>query len=488
MCPVPPSPSQTCAENNGDAGVDSPTQTCPLADAAIVEIKWVDGGATGSEALVDSATQWVNLPRDAKWVDAPDIPNIDRLGRRPRLKVKFDKPGAHAFKVKLLAPTGTPAYTATETGRNAKFTYTADQKSFTTDANGEKIFDGFDLVVGGGYAFKAEAEDDKGKKVRTGDLTTKRLVWFTEAKMSGLAGVLGSTADVESEYDSHHLKLKKLADLAVAHQENIGDTTDSNTLKANADAAVSASAAHNAKKPHLLVNAYTDHLAVKNAGVVLRSAAGTQVGPGKPAVRLAVRAAGLRPPNTVATRYLWHDIVTGEGWFVSASYAGGAATVAIPQAKVTHAGTGDYWNEVVVDVTGLPAGAGQITVTVNVVDRMRGGLAFGGAMTCVCTKAWWATQSAAKQKCVVVHEIGHKVQQVTKGTGGQPDRAAKQYDNSGHVGSHCHQGCAAGQASYATSANLTASTCVMFGTVNQRTAFCADCAPGVKKVDITAGW
>ncbi len=89
---------------------------------------------------------------------------------------------------------------------------------------------------------------------------------------------------------------------------------------------------------------------------------------------------------------------------------------------------------------------------------MRGGPAFGEAATCVCTKARWATWSAAK-RC----------------------------DDGGHVGSHCRKGRASGRARHATSENFAASTCVMFGAVNQRTAFGADCAPGVKKVDIAAG-
>jgi hypothetical protein len=216
-----------------------------------------------------------------------------------------------------------------------------------------------------------------------------------------------------------------------------------------------------------------------------------QVGPGRPAAALAVSAPGLRPPNTVASRALWNNLVTGESWFVRAEYtpdAGGAA-IAIPADKVTSPDAGDDKRNISVDVTGLPAGTGTIDVYVDVVDRMRAGLALGGAANiCVCTIAWWTAQSQGEQAGVVIHELGHKVQAVPAGRAIEPDRVATQYDNAGHVGSHCHNGCAAGQANYATSANNAASTCVMFGSTNGQNTFCGNCAPAMKKVDISAGF
>lgn len=466
---------------------DSTVQTCPLEDVNIVSIHWLDGG---DDILVSTATQWVNLPREDKWVNGSEILNKDRLSLKPRIKVKFDKPGGHSFKVKLVPTGGTPAYTAAEKGRNGHFGHTETESSFTTDADGTKIIPGsFDLVAGGGYKFKAEATDDKGTKVSTGDITTKRLFYYVEAKMTGLTSVLGSTAPVDTEYAKHHMVLKKMTALSIARMENIGSATDSSTLASSVDTAVDASATVKAKKPYLLTIAYTDHLAVKNSGVVVDKS-GVDVGPGKPKVTIPVTARGLRPPNSMATRYLWHDIVTGESWFVEAKFhKDGGGVTAIPAAKVAHKGTGNFWNEVEVDVTGLTAGRGKVEVKVNVVDRMRGGLALGGAnQVCVCTRAWWRNQSDAKQACTVIHEMGHKVQMVTAGTGSEPDIVATHYLNRGHVGDHCHKGCPAGETSYGTTAMLNLSTCVMFGTVNQKNAFCNNCEKAVKKVDIGSGW
>ncbi|AFL74240.1 hypothetical protein [Thiocystis violascens] len=488
LCSKPDKASDVAKKGGGDKKIDDPKKPCPLAEEAnIVSIAWLDGG---DDKEVATATQWVNLPMEDQWVNGAEIKNKDRLGMKPRLKVKFDKPGSHSFKVKLLAPTGTAAYTATEKARNPNFNHTEDEKSYTTDADGTKIIaNDVQLVAGGGYKFKAEAKDSKGKKVTTGELTTKRLFYYVEAKMTGLASVLSSTAPIDSEYAKHHIVLKQLSALSITRQTNIGNDTDSGTLSGNVNTAIDASATVKAKKPYLLAVAYTDHLAVKNANVTI-SKQPVEVGPGKPKVVIPVVARGLLAPNAVETRYLWHDLVPGESWFVEAKFhRDGGGVTDIPAAKVTHKGTGDYWDEVEIDVTGLAVGRGRIDVKVNVVDRMRGGLALGGAnQVCVCTRAWWSNQPDAKQECTIIHEIGHKLDMVVKGSGKQPDAVATHYSGKGHAGDHCYQGCPAGEASYNTAANLSASQCVIFGAVNQKNAFCANCEKAVKKLDINSGW
>jgi len=77
---------------------------------------------------------------------------------------------------------------------------------------------------------------------------------------------------------------------------------------------------------------------------------------------------------------------------------------------------------------------------------------------------------------------------VANGTGALPDKVATHYSGKGHAGDHCFKGCPDGAASYSTSANLTASQCVIFGAVNSKNAFCANCEKAVKKLDIGSGW
>lgn len=480
------------ASGGGACHPEDPDPPAPVDDYNIVSVAWLNGD---DATTIGDCTQYVNLPRDAKWLTDSGIPNIDRLGISPRFLVTFDRPGSFGFQWKIVPePGGTPAYTATEEGRNANFIASSKEwGNGSTAADGRAIMaDAARLVAGGGFKFRIKAKDDKGKEVQSGVITTRRLFWYVELPMSGLTSVLSSTATVDSEYATHHIELKQLADLAVPHQENIGNDTDSGTLSTNVNAAVAGSATASTKSPYLLRIAYTDHLAVKNPNRPQRSD-GVTVGPGQPQLEIPVSSTGLRSGDGEAARWLWLNLVTGESWFVSAQYIpdDGSATVNIPADKVSALGApaGGSSQTVAVDVTGLPAGTGSVVVNVNVVDRMRGGLAFGGsADICICTRSWWRNSTDAKQVCTVIHEMGHQVKQVSDGTGNQPDRVATQYDNSGHVGSHCHNGCAAGQANYATSANVTASTCPMFGTVNQKTAFCGNCAPAVKKVDLGSGF
>ena len=489
-CETPSSASDICAQNGGDAAVGDPIQSCPLQDANIVEIKWVDGEVDGASVTVDKVTQWVNLPAEDKWVNNDEIKNRDRLGLRPKLFVKFDKAGSHSFKVKFKRPGGTVAYSADEKNRNGDFQYTETEVSLTTDSDGTKVFNNLKLVAGGGYEFIAEAMDTKGNKVTSGKLTTKRLVYYAEAKMMGLTSILGSTVDVENEYNNHHIKLKKLSDLGIHHQENIGTRSDTSSMTSNINSAINGSNDHKTKNQHMLIVAYTDHLAVKNAGVSIKSLTGVKVGPAERKVTLPITAAGLLPPHTIKPRYLWHDIIAGETWFVEAKYhKDGGGIIDIPASRCTHKGVGNYWHEVEVDVTGLPVGTGQVRMKVNVVDRMRAGLALGGAnQTCVCTKAWWRSITDNSQKGTIIHELGHKLQMVTDGAGNKPDKTNSHYKGKGHAGDHCHMGCSAGQSMYNNRTNSASATCVMFGTSNGKLAFCADCAPALKKVDLTAGY
>lgn len=193
------------------------------------------------------------------------------------------------------------------------------------------------------------------------------------------------------------------------------------------------------------------------------------------------------------TRSLWKDLVPGEGWFVSCIYSpdSGGADIELDEADCTAVAAGGNASDctsVSVDVSGLPAGTGTLTLTVHWVDRMRGGMSFSGSPTVlICTRAWWTDISATEQNQTLVHELGHQFGMVPEGAGSSLDRHADQYIDSGHVGSHCHNGVPAA-ASYSNSAAGAASTCVIFGATNGKIAYCGLCTPQVRKLDLSPGW
>ena len=483
--PTPPSTGSGAGQP-----CDSAVGKCPLADdAKIVSIAYLDGA---DDKEVAGGKQYVNFPRDAKWVDGTEIKNIDRLSHKPRIKVRFDKPGAHSFKVKFQPDGGNAAYTVTEKGRTDHFKYQDQQQSYTTDADGSKILpvDDFFVTAAGKDKYKLEGEDDKGNKAHSGDLEVHRLIYYVEIKMKTLTAVATSLGTLEGEFAKHNIKLKSLPSVEMDHMPNIS-TSDEDTFKTTARTAYGTSQAPG-KEPYAVAIAYTDHLAVKNPNQkVIKSA--VQVGPGKPAVAIPIAGPGLTNP-AVKSRNLWKNLVPGEGWFVSAKFLkdGGTAgtdDVDIPEAKCT-AAAGDASSSVSVDVTGLPAGTGSITLEVNWVDRMRGGLSFpGGNLICICTRAWWTAKSTEAQNQTMAHELGHSVGMVADGTGKLPDAVATLYTSAkGHVGNHCYNGNPNGQARYDSATDSANSTCVMYGATNGKSAFCGNCSPAVLKLDICDGW
>src|SRR6185503_10052123 len=394
---------------------------------------FVDGADDKESA---AGVQWVNLPRDAKWVDvANNVANIDRLGQKVRYKVAFSKPGSHSFKVNVEPGDDNAVYTDPEKGRNANFKWMDQEKSYTTEADGTKIVTAdFFTASAGEDTFKLVAKDtNNSPAVETGLLTTRRLVYAVVIKMKDMTtnADLGSFT---SEFAKHGLDVVQLAPAEIDRIQNIGPD-QGNDYEQKCKTAFNGSAGK-AKMPYAVAIGFTEHLAVKNPNQDLELT-DAEVGPGKPVVEIPVMARGLRAGDGLRARSLWKDLVTGEGWFVSATFTpnGGGAARNIAEASCTAlpAGSSDC-GDVKVDVTGLPAGKGTIKVKVNVVDRMRAGLSFpGGNLICICTKAWWQDLSAAEQNATAIHEMGHKVGMVADGTGKLPDKVQTYYDAKGHM-------------------------------------------------------
>lgn len=470
-----------CEECNKDKD-KPPEEELPV----IASIAWLDGADDKETAAGD---QWVNLPREAKWVDADHgVANIDRLSLKPRFRVTFSKPGSHAFKVTPAADNDNAAYSNAEKGRNAKFKWMDQAKDYTTDGDGTKIVaSDFFTTCAGEDKFKLVAEDkNNSPTVETGWLRTRRLAYLVPIKMTGMAAV-ADLGTLRGEYAKHGIEIVELPAAEIDRMSNIS-TADENTFKTRCKTAFDGSQGK-AKSPYSVAIAFTEHLAVKNPNQDLELA-GVAVGPDEAAVEVPVMARGLRAGDRLRARRLWKDLVAGEGWFVSASFVpdGGGAPRNIPEASCTALPEGaSSCRQVRVDVTGLPAGAGTIKLKVHVVDRMRGGLSFpGGNLICVCTKAWWQNITEAEQNTTAIHEMGHKVSMVVDGTGKLPDKVETLYTGKGHVGNHCHFDLPVQD----TYAGANGNQCVMFGAVSEDgpSAFCEKCAPAVRKVDCSDGW
>ncbi|HIJ70409.1 MAG TPA: hypothetical protein HPP87_03495 [Planctomycetes bacterium] len=473
-----------CRRPSRDSGsrrqAGSTTEECPLRQNPIVSVKVLDGGETEATGAVQ---QYVNLPEENKWV-SDGIENIDRLTNLIRAKVRFTREGAERFRIRIIPGDSNATYSDDEKGRNNDYDYRPQrEQTVTTEADGTKVLeDQFSLAVAGGNSYTLEAEDDHGNTVQSDEIQVRRRVFLQEIKMEG-APCASSLSTFTGEFTNHHLQIIQLPSVQMARIENLG--ADSTPFENAARNAYRSSQGKN-KEPYCVAIGYTDHEAVKDANVTLNYN-NMRVGPGQGPLSLGiVNAAGNHG-------YLWNNIVTGEGWFVSASFlengAAESARVNILEGKCTSvqasgfpADMCDSVRVVVSDLT-TTVKQGTVRLVVNVVNRMRGGLSFTDSnLICVCTRAWWSTVSEADQNQTMIHEMGHKIGMVPNND--DLDRLPNQYDDSGHVGSHCH----AGVSAMANYSGATGSTCVIFGACNGRTAFCTDCAGAVKKQDVSSGW
>ena len=461
--------------------------------AKLCKVELLDGAE--DKFLSADATQFVNLDRAQKWVDNSSVTSLGRLGFKPKIYVEFDLPGVSEFMLKALAGDDNVSYSDAEKSRNNQFTFVEEEKTYQTESTGKLVISDALLNVGGNNCFNFEVKDTQGNTLKTHKLTTQRKVFIQEVKMTGDAGL--SAADsldpAVAEYKKQGYVVETLAGKEMAAMENIGVDDSDAYIELVRDAYQSAEGKK--KEPFTLVVGYTSHLAVKTGGREL-SKVNVPVGPGAASVVINVAGPGKTNPD-VKAKYLWQNIVTGEGWFEGAYFkdsSSGLITeiaegncVAVP----VNASNPNMSRKVKIDVTQLPAGkTGKVVLKLTWVDRMRAGLSFGGNnLICVCTKAWWRNKTAAQQNQVIIHEMGHKIGMVPNGQAKLPDKITTFYDSTkGHVGTHCHHGIPAGQDRYDASADAALSDCVMYGSTNGQSAFCEHCSVAAKKQDITAGW
>jgi len=444
---------------------------------AIIEAVGFVEDAEVRESLSDTPTQFVNLKHDAKWVDGTLVKSIDRLGQKPRIKVRFNKPGKHKFKLTIEPDPGNAVYSSAELGRNVNYKHETAAKQYTTGDDGTAVVEDLQISCAGGDRFAFVASGD-GTSQKSSVLGGQRLLYLQELKMTGAPAATSLTA-ASGELAKAGIRVVSLPSVAMDRMENVSDSAADNTkLKQNVHAAYGSSGAK-AKEPYVIAIAYTDQLAVKEAITYAR--ANAQAGPGQPDVNMV-----LLDDSGVYKRCLWNEIVTGESWFISASFRpNGGSPVALSAADVTavpRVGAPQALQEVNVKLSGLPAATGTITLKVYCVNRMRTGVSLGaGNLVCICTRVWWRTFSDSQQNGVIVHEIGHQLGLVPDGSGKGLDRTPNQFVGKGYNGSHCH----AGLQEMASYANQSGS-CVMFG-ASEHLAYCPDCAMAARKVDMSAG-
>ena len=535
---VPPVSTPTTSTPTSTASVSTSataTPVTPPASTAVVHhcslphltsVEFLDGeeivdGVAQPKKMIADSIQYVNLPREDKFVDGTVVKNIDRLGRKLRVKVEFSQRGTHEFWLGFDSTVvHTNIYSTTEKDRNNKYNYQEFEIHGTTDADGTKIIEcdstqvatiasgpidyasGVELytTVGGKDKFKIKARDNCGTIKYSKMIETRRLIYIQEFKMNSsatsttpLPSITPSLNILKSEYLNHGIELKDLPVKSVPYMPNIANS-NLPTLKSYVNLTPG-------KQPYVIGIVYTGHEAMKDSNVSHPPVGSPEVSITYPVgTGQAPIVKDVKKLNGSST-YLWKNIESSEDWFVLAQYIpdGGGSPISIPKSRVTpipeypvliYPHLVDRCKKISIDVSHLPTGRGKIKILLNVVNRFRGGLSLGSAnLVCICTKAYWKNSSSSAQNNVTIHEIGHKVGMVADGTGIKPDKVQTYYLAKGHVGAHCSKGLSTTQLSTTDyKPFVSSSTCVMFGTTNGFSDFCIHCAKAVKKTDITGGF
>ncbi len=453
----------------------------------------------GDDLCALGAVQYVNLLRDGKWIDGDKITSIDRLGRYPRFKVAFNQPGTHRFHVVLEPSAGNVQYSGDEKKRNSDFNYLDTSKTYTTNGDGTLIVDDFYVEAAGGQRYRLRALDDYGGQAQSSELETRRRIFLVPIPMTGVAA-LTSFRDIKTEYANHGIDLVVLPKVEIPHQEVVDPTSFSSYKTALQNAFASSDGPMYA--PLALAWGITDHVAEKISLPLTKTSV---------AITSSSQSVWLPSPQ----HPLWIDMQSGDDWFISGEWqyqdsAGTSHTDTIAKASVTPITMAQYFNnqgKPISDlppgispnachgilVTNLAPGTGTIEVNVNAVDQFCGGLSLDGTnCICIAGREYWLP--AAEQGLALVHEIGHHIDMVcnpaTTGPANGPDAPAHYYDTADypswrHYGPHCKLNAVFDTV---TSTFSTSGSCVMFGQTSSNMAFCADCAPCVKKLDLSQGF
>jgi type VI secretion system secreted protein VgrG len=468
------SPQKRDAKHETETDADTGVRAARL---LVVDI--LDGG--NDVVLTQDGIQYVNLPREERWVHGP-VDNIDRLGGRLRINIRFDRAGAHRVWVRLRADAGNAVYSATELMKPG-FGCDLSEREYHTAADGTLLIDqDFVLPQAGGNLFWLAARDEAGTQLASHRLTTRRLLYCQELVMrEELAAP--NLDNAVATLAARHVTLVPLPRVPLECRDNVDvENEEQHAWLLTAMTTAFANSAGAARAPYVFIVAYVVNLALMGKIKVHQEA--VSVGPESPEVTVPVRFRDVE-------HYLWHGI-DDAGWlaevlFQDANGTTSKVTASAPTIAVANDHHyPDQCRKVRVTTAGISASrqTGRLTLAIRIVKKLLGGVSFGNEspLICLATRSGWTGISARKQSAVVLHEIGHKIGMVPDGTG-KLDRLPLQYDGHGHVGSHCHHGVRADFSPFEIG------RCLMFGeAVEPNQQFCDACADAVRKADLSGGW
>lgn len=454
--------------------------------------------------------QFVNLVKDAKFVE-DDVKSIERAGAFHVEAVMKTGQKPNLLKVRVVPVSEPQQYTATEKGRNTRFTMVRTRKTTPVSAKKFKVEEDVELPAGGGNKYKVEGKVKKKVVEAKKNLFTWRKIYYQAVHMDGVT--VPSIGGMQTDYESHFIKFQmKDAFQQVPFRTNTDSNTDAERDQVVQDAR--AGYTMDRYEPYTVCIYFVNMIADPDNNYLVTPAISS-------AHRLKAGIISWSSESVIFEipdgKYVWWGLNAvddakngGRGSWLkpgTAHYVGDDGVQhPIPDTDITVdtskrvSGLGGYDHLKI----HLPWGAKELWssntvrfgMTLRVVDGFSGGYSEPNVnLITVATSGWWTPFTETKRLQILNHEMGHKIGMVADGTGKKLDQPAHFYTAQAHQGPHCQN-----NANYnaARSSEWEGTPlCVMFGATTcydpatgthkpAPSTFCPVCEKLVKKLDLFA--
>ena len=504
----------------------------------VIEVKVLNGD--DKTFLTANDSQYVNLPKEDKWVDPIFTKNKDRLGRKVRVMVKFDpdKTKGDRCYVQVLGHKDNSVYSDEEKGRRESFNISQEPADLASgdfdravgpaiegsrDAN-DSFFCEVELPPSVGDRYKIIAYGDDMTPVETAEIETWRAVYYMVIAAGNTTHCVPSRSFrsvLEPAYVGSCTLLIHLGDETMV-QVNPKPECAYVDAVANADFVPLVDQLCDRKvpslpdrkysdfKPFLARFVFVDQLPSSISQGATLPVGPVPIGPGKPLIRVPIvtAKAPLTDPTADMRKALWigfgrsimdgsKPTVPGNHWFINATLTCTDGTVhqipasnCVPVADPTN---DELFREIDVRVDNLPTATptGSVSLEIVRVNRMVAGLAIDGTRGIMVMpgRMHFVAKSHANQISAAIHELGHSMGMVAEPGNAGLDAHATFYKSDGN---HCWTGLTKQTSDnlYQKDPNAASSAqCLMFGFITNppRTTFCANCTAALRKLDISGG-
>lgn len=506
-------------------------EPCPIKNE-IVEVEFLDGD--DQTLAAGEVVQHVNLPRDAKFVGS-GVTNIDRLGRKVRVRIRFARAKKELFKVALLSHEKNAAYTSAEKVARPSFNYTrvkapahaqgdfkrrhGDVVSGKTRPDGTAIVE-FEVTPAGGDKYKLVAWDVNGNKVHSAStIKTTRTVYYATFLGDDPNNVFLNQAwfrgKLEAEYRKHHVNLVFLGQEqlnGLTCPDPYGEMTSGDPVLARTSTANGAfGRKYDDYKPYLICFTFVDHIAQPRERIMEPISVDNVQANDVVDVPLYINNAVTRATDALFDwrKPLWRDLgdppyctpAPGSTWFKSARmtlhHLAGDQIINLAEGDLTLVGQSVHnpHSKCQVQVTAPATLAAPTRVTVEIeavyMSKAVSGQALSGkykGIAVMPARVYYALTPRKKRLSAIIHEAGHILGMCPN----QQSQGLQHATYYNHNGQHCHESIPAqpDPSAYHLLPHKDTGTCIMYGLIPDAAPnmkFCKNCRKLLRKIDLGNG-